>query len=736
MDTNKVLRVLIYIGLFASLAIPLYVSSGLFFPFITGKNFAFRIIVEIVGALWLILWARDHNARDKRSWLTSAVALFLVVIAAATFLGENPYRSFWSNYERMDGLINLLHQGLYFVVLASVLRTKEMWNRFFHASMLVAFIISCYGIGQLMGKFVINQGGVRLDATFGNSTYLAVYMLFHVFIAAYYFFGQIGFNWKRVLYGVLTVLYASMLYHTATRGVILGLIAGTLVALAIVGYKSKGKIRTFTFGAVGAIFVLGLLFFGLRNTSFIKNNQVLGRFASISLTETTTQSRFVIWGMALKGWQEHPLLGWGSENFNLVFNKYYEPTLWRNEAWFDRAHNAFFDWLIAGGLLGLLSYLSMFAAAIYLLWRKESSFSLAEQGLMTGLLVGYFIQNLFVFDNLTSYMYFFIILAFIHNRTKDSHHGTPLGVLAPLDKVRSDLHRFMSGNYQAVVNVLVALVLLFAVYFVNYKPIEANMLMLHSLYPRALEDKNFTDISKVFALHTLGSTEAREQLLFMLSDYRNQQNVDQNKLIRFLDLGKNQMEEQLKQSANDARHQLFYGSFLQSYGQIDEAKNHFLAARTLSPKKQLVLFSLASVYIQEKNYNEALTVSKEAFDYDPTYDQARIQYAIALVYSGKDMEAEQLLAERYGTASLPDANLVQAYVATGQIAKVITIWKKFLAEQPTNPQAYLALAAAYYTAHRDAEAIATLQKMSILGDEAKKAADYYIDAIKKGTMPR
>jgi len=38
--------------------VPLIVANSLFFPFITGKNFAFRILVEVMAAAWLALSAR------------------------------------------------------------------------------------------------------------------------------------------------------------------------------------------------------------------------------------------------------------------------------------------------------------------------------------------------------------------------------------------------------------------------------------------------------------------------------------------------------------------------------------------------------------------------------------------------------------------------------------------------------------------------------------------------------
>lgn len=36
-------------------------------------------------------------------------------------------------------------------------------------------------------------------------------------------------------------------------------------------------------------------------------------------------------GLAIEGFKEHPILGWGQDNFILVFNKYYDPRLYSQE---------------------------------------------------------------------------------------------------------------------------------------------------------------------------------------------------------------------------------------------------------------------------------------------------------------------------------------------------------------------------------------------------------------------
>ena len=119
--------------------------------------------------------------------------------------------------------------------------------------------------------------------------------------------------------------------------------------------------------------------------------------------------------MAFKGVLERPLTGYGQEGFNYIFNKYYDPSLYKQEQWFDRAHNAFIDWLSAGGLPAFLLYLSLFGSAILLLWRS-SELSRPERIALTAALAGYAIHNFFVFDNLYSYIYFFALLALIDSQ--------------------------------------------------------------------------------------------------------------------------------------------------------------------------------------------------------------------------------------------------------------------------------------------------------------------------------
>ena len=65
--------------------------------------------------------------------------------------------------------------------------------------------------------------------------------------------------------------------------------------------------------------------------------------------------------------KERPIFGWGPENFSIALEKHYLPQF---EVWYDRAHNVFFDYLTQTGILGLLSYLGIFATFYWQFFSK------------------------------------------------------------------------------------------------------------------------------------------------------------------------------------------------------------------------------------------------------------------------------------------------------------------------------------------------------------------------------
>ena len=725
-NTNKIIAYAITGCLIAVLFIPLLMPNSLFFPFITSKNFSFRILVEIAFALWLILALRDKSYRPQMTSLMWAIMAFTLIIGVADMFSENPSKSFWSNSERMEGWITILHLAVYTIIATSVLYKEKLWKLFFHVSIGVSVIVSIHALMQIAGTAAIHQGSARVDAAFGNATYLAVYMLFHIWITLFYFFRHKEPLWGKYTYAVITTLQIIVLYFTATRGAILGLIGGAFVACALVAMGGRQYPRVRMGAIIGAVAVA--LFVGgfimMKDSPTIKNNKVLGRFSSISLSNYN--ARFLVWNMALKGFKERPILGWGQESFNYVFNKYYDPKMYAEEQWFDRTHNVVFDWLIAGGLLGLLSYLSLFAVALYYIWKpKDNPFSIVEKSIFSGLLVSYFFHNLFVFDNIMSYIMFFGVLAYLNTA---SYPGKDHEASVEVSQEENVQFRIVAP--------LVLVGLVFVLYSVNVKPILANKALIAALRPHEGGIReNYNYFKKVFGYNSFIDSEAREQLSTLAIRASTSNALPEDKQA-FFDLTKKELERQLEETPNDTRYLLFMGTFLNKFRMYDEALNYLEKARETSPLKQAILMEIGSTYISMGQPDKALPLFEMALELEPKYEEARIVYAIGAIYSKKYTLADELLVQIGDKKRLLfDDRILRAYAESGAYAKAIAMLQARVVEEPTDPQWHVSLAALYLESAQRVKAVEELRKAIELNPGFKEQGEFYIKEIQAGRNP-
>jgi len=715
---NTFLRGVIVTGLFIVPFIPLYIANPLFFPFITGKGFAFRIIVEIVFVAWIILFLRDKSVAPRLSWLTGAVTIFAVIVLLADLFGANPLRSIWSNFERMEGWLVIAHLWAYFLVLCSYFTTREWWHRFLNTTLIAALIVAFYGFAQYMGWAVTHQGG-RLDASLGNAAYMGGYMLINVFLAIYMAFvsGERRKGWVWA-YSILALFFAFICFNTGTRGSIVGLVGGGvlfLVLLASLGWK-QGRQRNIAAGILGVMVIVLALFYFNRDRGFIQSHPVLGRLAQISWNETKTQARAFIWPMAIKGSMEKPVLGWGQENFNYIFNKDYDPRLWSHEQWFDRAHNVYLDWLVAGGILGLLSYLALYVLFLLVVW-KSTSLTLAQKSALTALLAGYAVHNVFVFDNLTSYILFFMLLGFA--AAQEPGRNVPGLSNEP---VRHDVVEYIIAP--AMVILLAA-----GIYFVNVRPISANTKLISALRACNSGKPDVELFNKALEVDSkLANQEIREQILYCAGSVLAGPYAGNAKQA-FFELAQRSINEQIAFAPEDARMYVLGGFMMNNIGQAALAQGLLEKAHELTPKKQSVSIQLANVYLNVGKQEEAIQLLKEAYEADTTHTEAKIAYITGLVAAGKEAEARSLFS---GDEELFESDrLASAYVAAKQYAKAISIYQKQVAADPKNVNLRAKLAQTQFFAGMKSQAIETLRGILVTNPEYKVQIEAAIKEIQE-----
>jgi O-antigen ligase len=628
-NLKKILRIITIILISSTLLTPLIFSSGMFFPYITGKAFFMRIIILLSSISYTGLILFDKNSRPKKSFMLYSLLGFIFILFLAMLNSINPSRSFWSNFERMEGLVTMLYMAALFIVSASTIKRKE-WSYVMGVSLAISLVVGINALG----------GTDRISGYLGNSSYLGVYAQIHIFL------GMLGalmvFRGNRekelmesgehksahklsstqftyiILFVAISVFNAYILYKTGTRGAFVGLVVGLVLSSIYFAWKEKNK--AIRFSAVGflAVIVLSVGLLGIfKQSQFVKGNPLLSRFSALvttdfkSVLDTQGEARTMIWKMAFKGVEERPILGWGQDNFGYVFAKYYDPHMFSQEQWFDRSHDVFMDWLIAAGVLGLLGYLSLFGSALYFLFAKKSGFTVIEKSIWLGLLAAYFIHNIFVFDNLSSYVLFFFILGYIHDRYTHDKNG-------PVSHKDMNEEEF---NKMILVGVISILLFSYVGYQTILKPYTQNVSLiglLSKLQTTGVPQDIGKEFKDIFETSPNGQMETFEQMSTILGKVNSAPSVSTTTKQELFSAYQNIVKKYDAEKNQDARFNYFVANTYTNLGLNDQALVYANKAYELSPQKQSFAYVKAVSLVAKGNEDlQVLSVLKKAYDDAP-----------------------------------------------------------------------------------------------------------------------
>jgi O-antigen ligase/tetratricopeptide (TPR) repeat protein len=720
---KQAIRWIVIVALFTIPFLPLYVSNDLFFPFITGKNFAFRILVEIALAAWAVLALMDRRYRPRFSWTLAIFGGLVLWTFVANLLGVNPHKAFWSNFERMDGWVMLAHVFALFLVAGSVLTVEKLWRRWWLFFVSVAAVVCGYGLIQLSGGAEIHQGGLRLDATFGNAIYLAVYLMFSMVIAAW--LAVVSKGWVRYSLIAFIPLAGIILFFTGSRGPMLGLAAGTVSAAVLWMFLSRKDWKSgsasiglkVAAGTLAVIVVLGGTLFLARDTAFVANDPILARAASVFSLNQELKVRSTIWGIALKGVAEDPITGWGQEGFNQVFNKYYEPSLYQQESWFDRAHNMYIDWLVAGGVPALLLFLALLISGGLALLRAPG-YARAERVLLIGALVAYAVQALVVFDNLFSYVPLVLLLAIAHGAG-----ARPLRTLEELPELRSE-----SGVAMAAAGI--GLIALVTVWTVNVPSIAAANHLVYALSPAPRgAEQNLSLFKQALADGSFGSQEIREQIVSFATSVVSDEAAPDALKVQFVNFAIDEMGKEIALSPNDARLRVQYAGAFDSAGEGERSLEQLDAALALSPKKQAIILNRGFKLYELGRPEEARAAFAHAYELDPSFDQVAEAAAAGYIVSGDIAGGKALLVEAVGTTTPDNDSVFFAYYQAKQWKELVGVAQAQVAASDGSAKSRYRLAQSYAAARRFDEARAEILATIAAHPEARAEGEALLKQI-------
>lgn len=684
--------------------LPFFVGSDFYFPFITPRNFIFRILIGVVFSLFIMLLiARPRFYIPKKHIVLTSFFAFIGIMTVSSILNGDFLYSLWSGYERMEGLINYYFLAIFLILLISIYKKEHEWELVLRFTLFVSFIIAFIGWAQHLGLDLLlaSAGGERVSSTLGNATYLAAYSLFHIFFALYLFLKRLNktLNYELVLFIILDVVllifekktgffsiifsHSSLavlfwlpqallvldfflkrkylfierwklyflvislanflaMFHTQTRGALVGFVLALALMLFIYLVFVKGRKKARLSALVGFVVLIMAVssIFYFKDENFIKDNKPLQRISSISLDDNTAMTRLRAWEAGFKGWKEKPVLGWGEEKFYVVFNKYFPAEIYRHAGsriWFDRAHNVFVQYLVQGGIVGLFFYIAIFLSVIwslFKLWRKSDD-SIPFL-LLGGLIVAYLIQNSFVFDSINTYLLLILSIGFIVFLTrKKSEEGLIMEETQPIVKNPP----------------ILALILILGItYSLTIPQAKANLGFIRefndleeSVHLKAFQENDAQELVDEINRSYLGKFELRHTYADTVRNYMTNKNLSNDDRLFLVKSVEEELLKSIAEQPDNVRHYSFLSSLYVEATPLDLSyadKNINLVndALELSPTRAHLYYSIGRSYLVRKEPEKALESFRKAVEISPKVIDAHANLIAALITIG-DVEA-------------------------------------------------------------------------------------------------
>jgi len=714
-------------GTYLSLFTPLVFFRKFFFPFVVPKTIFFRLVVDVIFIAYILLVVSNRKYLPRISALTTAIVIFLAIAVITSLTGINPEKSFWSVFERMTGLLTFFHLFAFYIVLSSVFKERKQWERILTVAMLVGVLLCFY-------VWTSDESFARGGGTVGNTSFLAGYLLFDIFFAIIFLFVKKG-AWK-ILYGIFSLILILGLFvsQEPCRGAIAAFYGGLIILafgylLFLLFSSGKKSLKTLSFLIPILLFLAVLV---LLQFDFVKGKIIDAwqRYGS--------PSRTLVWKIGFDGWKERFWLGWGQDNFNVPFAKYFDPALPLSiDVWYDRAHNIIFDTVVTSGFLGLISYLAIFATAIFSLIRLFSKVSERKNVFlplgMIAVLMAYFFQNFWVFDMISSYFMFFLSLAFVN-----------FLMLTSKEEPTADYSEKEKPIYSLIGAILI-IISVFSIYFGNIQVARASNFTIRGI-SLPLEEA-IQGFQKAYEISPTSKTEVPEQFsrtIINLAVQAGQNPTQQQKEI--LTSGFKSVEEyfqeSIKKSPLDFRFYLFFGEYYRNVYQLTQNKEFINLSEKvlrksmeLSQKNQQAYWSLGQTLIIQGKTDEAIDAFQKAVNFEPRFAQSH-WYLFLASKSGQKYELafqELKKADELGydwKKSLDNSKqVVDFYQKIGDVDSLIFILEDEVKSFPEDVYLWQNLADAYALANQKEEAREAAQKVLELKPELKPQINQFLKAL-------
>jgi len=662
-------RTAIMVLLAATMLVPVIFGSGFFFPYVVPRNLYFRALVETGAAILVVALCFGRKRLDLRG---EPIFLALVAFLAAATLSAafSPARmhSFFGDFERMGGVWAWFNLVLFFLLLRTM--RDEDWPWVLNCAVAVGVFVSVRAIAEHVG---VTAGAASSDvivapspSTIGNAGLLAGFLVLTLAISAYLACTNVPF---RLLYLAACCVDLLALIYAENRSSLLGLVLGGMaggVIFATATTKSRQKWIAPLVATLFALVVFGssAAIRGFPQSTITRSlPSVLQRLAQTN-PAGSDESRTMQWRAAIEAFKDRPLVGYGPENHNLAWSAHFDPGIFGVDTdIFDRTHNQFLEMMATTGIIGTVAFLGIWLAIGMTLVRayRAGRISAAAASVLWGLQIAYATYLFFWFVDLNSTMLWIMVAALAASRAT-------VGPIV-LEATSTDPHPATARPALAVAAVLVLLV---ALYAEGFTPLVANRALARLDTPSGSVAEELTDLellSHSSARQTAHTPVIMSQYISSLRPRLSEMRAspDERKMLdrAFTESFAAFAREIHRDSLNDRLYTHEAGllmeaaQFYKSSAYRQQAIDAFHKAIDLSPHRIEQRLGLATIYLNDGDYERAVVVLNDAVKSDPLLGEPRYRLAQAYIGAGKGDSALAMLQKslRLGYVGAPETYL-------------------------------------------------------------------------------
>ena len=394
------------------LAMPLVVLVDAAHGFIVGKALVAYTAIEVALVLWALLVLANPAFLPPRSKLLALLALGLAWGVVAAGFGASWQRSLWSTYARMGGIVGGAHWLAFAVLVAAVFRPRRLLRGLISINLGVSVVVaalalcSAYELPLPLYGPLPERDFPRVGGVIGNAIPMGVYAVLNVVLALTLLATDLAGRprsdadpaapsgaAKRLalrLFWALAAIANGLAFSTAgsltAAMAVLGggtLCAGAL-AIGSTGRWRVAAIASLALASTAAIALVAVFLFVEPAAEDTYQHPLVKRIAEVGAGSDAALDRLYAWQAGWAGFLARPMLGWGPENFLVVFGRYGNEGAALAQPHAD-AHNAWVEKIATEGLPGVACLLALWVVVAMALLRAGRSAAPGERGFVLGL---------------------------------------------------------------------------------------------------------------------------------------------------------------------------------------------------------------------------------------------------------------------------------------------------------------------------------------------------------------